>query len=630
VSCPCRPLVAAAIVALAVAAAPRISAAQQQVPDFGFGFGNGTTLAQVLDPNLDLLQPNLEGNPKTPPRFRRPGQPGTAQTPPADSLTAPSRIGATPVYGSPPAFGAGGTSGTGYDSSNTPKSKKRAATPPPLPGVPTPETTFDSVTPDDGTPAATPAKPAPAPPVPEIYPKKAANRAGAVLPPPDQPLPVSNPPPEVHPLSAANRAGANLPPLPPTLEAESTVTNPPPGTPPLNSLPLGTVPQRTLPTAEGDPYGPVGIRAGSLILFPAVDLSAGYDTNPAHTPGGAASPYFVIAPELQVQSDWSQHSLTANITSSYTDYTSGNFQPTLNRPYLNSIIDGRIDVSRNSQIVLENRVLVTTDNPGSPNLTAGLASLPIDTTVGGTLGWVQTFNRLSVALRGTVDNASYQESRLTDGSTASNVDRDFNQYGLIGRIGYELNPGFKPFLQVQEDTRIYQEEFDRFDERRNSTGTTAELGATLDLAATLTGEMAAGYAIRDYIAPLPNVGGFVANGSLLWQATALTSAKLSASSVINESIAPGVSGAFSRDLTLQVDHALRRWLIATVKAGYGRDDYVGIDRLDNRFFASIGFTYKFNRMMALHGELRQDWLTSNVTGVAYDATSVLVGVRLQR
>ena len=32
----------------------------------------------------------------------------------------------------------------------------------------------------------------------------------------------------------------------------------------------------------------------------------------------------------------------------------------------------------------------------------------------------------------------------------------------------------------------------------------------------------------------------------------------------------------------------------------------------------------------LKGELRQDWLTSNASGAAYDSTSVLLTLRLQR
>jgi hypothetical protein len=34
--------------------------------------------------------------------------------------------------------------------------------------------------------------------------------------------------------------------------------------------------------------------------------------------------------------------------------------------------------------------------------------------------------------------------------------------------------------------------------------------------------------------------------------------------------------------------------------------------------------------MQLKGELRHDWLTSTLSGVAYDSTSVLFTLRLQR
>ena len=109
-----------------------------------------------------------------------------------------------------------------------------------------------------------------------------------------------------------------------------------------------------------------------------------------------------------------------------------------------------------------------------------------------------------------------------------------------------------------------------------------------------------------------------------------TTAKLTAASTVNESTLPGTSGEFSRDVNLQVDHAFLWWLIGTAQAGYGRDQYVGLGRADNRYFVSTGVTYKLNRLVQLKGTLRQDWLTSDTPGVAYEATSVLAGVRLQR
>jgi hypothetical protein len=596
----------------AVALGPRPSAAQTPA-------GN---------PNVDLLQPSLDGNPTLPPRFRPPGDTATpVGDAPLDTGTFElPPIGTMPVYGSPTGFGAGDT---GFDSSNTPRSKRLAQQAPNNGSVlaPAPETTFSPVPSLPSEPPSTP--PAPPPQVaPEVHPARAASRPGAVLPGLIEPLPISNPPPVVYPAAAADRPGAVLP-MPPPLDVEASGSLPPPGTPPINTLPLGT-PSAGLPIAAGDPYEALGIKAGSFLILPAVEFSAGYDGNPQHVPGGGASSYLVAAPELHVRSLWATNSLSADIVGSYYDYGE-TFTPSLDRPYLNSKIDGALDVTRDTQIVLENRVIVSTDNPGSPNITAGLASLPIDTTVGGTLGVIQTFNRLSVSLKGTFDRSVYQDSELTNGETASNADRDFDQYAGILRVAYEFDPDFKPFVEVDEDTRIHDLQFDSNGFDRDSDGTSAVVGADVNLFGSLTGEMALGYLQWVYRDPaLPDIGGVIANGSLLWQATGLTSAKLSASSSVSESVLPGVSGEFSRDVNLEVDHALRRWLIATGTIGYGNDDYVGEPRIDNRYFVSGGLTYKFNPMMQLKGVMRYDWLTSSASGVAYNAASFLLTLRLQR
>jgi hypothetical protein len=633
VLCRCRPLIAAAAAAFALA--PAVGMAQAP------GNGNGAVAQSVIpDPNAQFLQPSLQGNPNNPPRFRRNGA-FDNQTPPTGTFTTPSRIGAIPTYGSPQAFGAGGT---GFDSANLSKNGKkklRAQVITPGPGVDAPETTFDPLpTTQFIAPETVPASPA-GPPV-EIYPSKAASRPGASLPPPAQPLPVNNPPPVVYPLTAASRPGAKLP-APQEIDAEetaraalnnpnATASTPPPNTPALNILPLGTVPQPGLPIGDNDPYAQIGIRGGSLIFFPSVELSAGADTNPQHvTTGGPGSPYFVVAPELLVQSDWARHSLTADIRGSYFDYTNGSFEPSLNRPYFNSTIDGRIDVTRDTQLLLENRVLVTTSNPGNPNLPADLAKLPIGTTVGGTFGILQNFNRFFVSVKGLFDRSMYQDSQLVDGESASNSEQNLNQYAGVARVGYEIDPGLKPFVEVQEDQRVHDDRLDFNGQLRDSIGTSVKAGATLDLFSSLTGEIALGYIHRTYEDPnLPNIGGATLDGTLTWKMTGLTTARLTASSVVNESILQNVSGTLSRDVNVEVDHALRRWLIINGIAGYGRDEYVGLGRDDNRYFVSGGATYKFTREVSLKGELRHDWLTSNVSGAAYDSTSVLLTLRLQR
>jgi hypothetical protein len=95
-------------------------------------------------------------------------------------------------------------------------------------------------------------------------------------------------------------------------------------------------------------------------------------------------------------------------------------------------------------------------------------------------------------------------------------------------------------------------------------------------------------------------------------------------------VVPGWSGALRRDVGVQVDHALRRWLILTVRAGYGFDEYVGSDRADKRMSLGSALTYKFSRELWLKGEYRYDQLRSNASGVDYHANVFLVGLKLQR
>jgi hypothetical protein len=582
----------------------------------------GMAQTPVPDPGADLLQPSLQSNPNNPPRFN---PPENSAAPPAGKFTAPTRIGVTPVYGSPTGFGAGDT---GFDSSNRPHRSRTAKTPATGSAIaPASQMTFDNVpAPPLQLPSTIPVLASPPPAV--VYPAKAASRPGAVLPPPPDPLPLSNPPVEVHPAAAASRPGAVLP-IPPALDFSASSSTPPPGTPQPNTLPLGT-PSRPLPIVGADPYEALGIKAGSFLILPSLELSGGYDNNPQHTPGGPGSATAVVAPELHVRSDWSRHAFTADITGSYYWYGNDSFTPSLNRPYLNSKLDGRIDVTRDTHILLENRFIVSTDNPGSPNIQAGLAKLPIDMTVGGTVGLDQQLSRFDVTLKGTLDRSVYQNSELTNGETANNDWRAFDQYAGILRVGYEIDPGVKPFVEVSADTRIHDSPVDIYGQDRNSTGTSAKVGGAFNLFGSLTGEMAVGYMERDYIAPLPKIGGATLDGSLIWQATALTTAKFTAASAVNESILQGVSGSLSRDFNIEVDHAFRTWLIAAAKVGYGRDDYVGLARDDNRYFVSIGLIYKLNREMQLKGELRHDWLASTAVGVNYEATSFLAGLRLQR
>jgi hypothetical protein len=422
-----------------------------------------------------------------------------------------------------------------------------------------------------------------------------------------------------------------IPQIPLSDEADTALAAAP-GSPPVEEIgPIRKPPKKRKAHEEPeDPYAPLGIRAGAFELFPAIELTGGYNTNPGQSQNGKAAWLYAVAPELRAQSNWSRHELKADLRGSYTGYSSDQ-TPTLSRPYVNGRVDGRIDVTRQTRVDLGSRLLVSTDNPGSPNLQAGLAKLPIYTAFGGNAGLGRRFNRFDLSIKGDAERTVYQNSKLTDGSTASNEDRNYDQYTGTLRGGYELSPGVSPFAEISTDRRVHDLSTDFSGYQRDSKGLTGKVGTTFELTRMLTGEVALGYTKRDYADPrLEDLTGLIGDASLVWTASALTTVKLAGSSMVGESTQAGVSGVLYRDVGVQVDHAFRQWLIGSVKAGFGDDDYVGSVREDKRYSVGAGLTYKVNRSLQLKGEFRQNWLHSNVAGNNYAESVFLLGLRIQR
>ena len=488
---------------------------------------------------------------------------------------APSRIGHIPTYGLPAASGA---ATSGYDSLN--RTRKKTIL---YPGQ---------------------ARPKPSP--------------GPGTPPPAQ-------------LAAGGRARLAPPP--------SETANKPRVAPAMAGTVIGQPPRKRL-RSDDDPFGAVGDYAGPFLVKAAVEVSGGYDSNPARLQTPRGSPLYVVAPEFLAVTDWDRHAVVADLRGSFTGYGlrlpaqidgAVNSAPTdLDRPDFTGHVDGRLDISRDLRLTAQTRLRIATDNPGSPNIQAGLARYPLLANYGGTLGVDQSFNRLQLSAGATVDRTSYQQSKLTDGTFSSNDDRNFNQYGGVGRVSYDLLPGVKPFAEIQGDTRVHDTAFDRSGYQRDSSGGYAKAGSSFELTRLLTGEISIGYATRTYVdTRLNRLEGLLTTASLVWAATPLTTAKFLSDTQVAETTLAGASGTLVRTYTVEVDHDFRRWLTAIGKFTYGTLDYQGFGRNDRTYSLEGNVIYKLSRSLWVKGTLRHDILESNVAGAGSSGTVMMVGVRLQ-
>jgi hypothetical protein len=260
-----------------------------------------------------------------------------------------------------------------------------------------------------------------------------------------------------------------------------------------------------------------------------------------------------------------------------------------------------------------------------------LKDLPLFTTVGGSLGFEKDFNRLQIKVDGLVDRTTYQYSKLTDGTETDNNDRNFNQFGGVGRATYEVLPGLKPFAEIQGDVRVHDKRDDRFGYLRDSNGGYIKAGTTFEFTRLLTGEASIGYAARSYTdTRLEVLKGLLTSASLIWSVSPLTTAKFISTTSIDETTVPGVPGILTRTYTVEASHDFRRWLTAIGKFTYVTQDYQENFRFDKIYSLQGDLVYKLSREIQLKAQVRRDVLDSNILGASTASTVVMLGVRLQR
>lgn len=413
--------------------------------------------------------------------------------------------------------------------------------------------------------------------------------------------------------------------LPPVEPALDTLTLPDAG---LSLSPQPPPRRRRSAASEDDPFAPVGIRVGTFVVTPYVELHGGYDGNALRVPNGPGSAFSEIGGGFVARSDWSRHALDIELRGGYTRFydVDGN-----NRPNADAVIRSRIDVDSLTRIDTVVRGAITTEAAGSVDAVAGAKEPPLVYQSGIDLGVTRRFNRFEATVAGIIEREDHAPAELTDGTTESLTDQNVTGYGIRLRGAYELMPGVKPFVQVVADHRVYDVVPDSSGYNRDSKGITATVGSDFRLSGLLTGSASVGYTWRDYVDPqFDTLSGFVADASLRWEASGLTTVVLGARTAIAETTYSDASGDLIHEVNLEVEHAFRRWLIGTASVAYRIDDYVGSDLTQRTFTVGAGLTYKINRYAELTGEVSHLRLDSSVPGSDYTANVVQVGLRLQR
>ncbi len=390
-------------------------------------------------------------------------------------------------------------------------------------------------------------------------------------------------------------------------------------------MPPAATPLRRHP-ADEDSYAPLGIRLGGLTLYPTLGEAVGYDSNPNRTQVRRDSFVSQTEVELRLQSDWSRHELTGFLRGAYNAYP-GN--PEASRPEGAGRVGLRLDVARDTQVNAELRYLIDTQRPDSPDLNFTVRTRPLIFSEGATLGVTERFNRLVASLQGTLDRTDFEAARLTSGALLDQSDRNITQYGLRGRLGYELSPGFVPFVEALADTRVYDRRVDFSGFARSSDGIGGRVGSTIEITRLITGEVSAGAIRRSYDdRRLPDLTSPVADATVSWAATPLTTVRASAQASVDETTVSGANGVRVLRGAIEVAHALRRNLIVTAGITASDYDYSGVAIREHGFGATARADYKLNRLIGIRASYNYERLDSSLPGSSYATNVFLLGMRL--
>ncbi|AWU93042.1 outer membrane beta-barrel protein [Azospirillum ramasamyi] len=388
-----------------------------------------------------------------------------------------------------------------------------------------------------------------------------------------------------------------------------------------------TVLERRRPEVEQ-----LGLRAGSFLFLPRVEAGATYDTNVFATRDDHKDDViWTVRPRVDIRSDFATHALNFSASADagrYQEYSSENYTDYA------LLASGRYDVNKGGALDGQLFHRRNHEGRGDINTLSGYAEPVVYYTSGGEVGYNQRFNRLRARLSGSAQYNSYNDVDLTGGGIANQEDRDRWEYATVGRVGYEFIEGYEAFVQGTYSWTRHKNDRDTFGIDRDSNGYEVVGGLATDLTGLITGEVFAGYLVRNYKdSQLSDFSGLSFGGRLNWAVTQLTSITATSSRQVRETTAsPGFGTASSYTRTvfaLGVDHELLRTLVLNGRLQYRQDKFNGINRDDKVYTAGVGGTYQMNRYLFLTGGYTYEKRNSNVSAVEYSDNLIFLRVGAQ-
>lgn len=365
----------------------------------------------------------------------------------------------------------------------------------------------------------------------------------------------------------------------------------------------------------------LGFRAGSFIFSPGITVAETYDDNVYRTSTNEQSDLVTeIAPNFATVSDFDLHQLFFAARGSFgyhADKTSENYQD------YSIGGGGRLDLDYKTFLQLQSTYRKAHENresPDSPN-----SDEPVEYSLTThEASFARELGVIKLYIDGVYDRFTFENSQ-NGPLQIDNSSRDRDIYALDMRVAYEYFPNYNIYIGASHDWRRYR---DNSAVSRDSEGYGVRVGTDLYITGKIKADIYAGYLERTYDANLPNVDAVNYGGSIIWNATGLTSITAEVSRGIEETTFNDISGDLQTSFSVGVDHLLRHNLFLSADAGVRYSDYESrtVPRDDENYNAGLGIEYRPLDGLSLNADYKYSERDSTINTDDYSSNAVRVSV----
>ncbi|MCA3243714.1 MAG: outer membrane beta-barrel protein [Alphaproteobacteria bacterium] len=342
---------------------------------------------------------------------------------------------------------------------------------------------------------------------------------------------------------------------------------------------------------------PLGVRAGSFLVIPKVDVEGTYDDNLYATKNNEVDDtYVTVRPEVAVKSNWSRHALNAVANVEVKRYLDKDSEDVENYKVA---LDGRADVLRDTFVGGGIGYERKHEDRGDPNSVASAVEPTEYDVMTARAGAFRGLGKANLRFDSEYRNLEYKNGRTASNAVVLNSRRDRTEYEQALRVGYKFTPSTEAFVKGTIDTRAYDFKGNAGSRNRSNHGQTYVAGLNFDLTGKTKGEVFVGTTERNYVDPgFKDIDEATWGGNVTYNFSDLTTLKAGITRGIEETTQGASSGFVATDYVVGVEHALRRNVLLNGKVGYSQNEYQGFaagQRDDEIMMAGAGVDYWINR-----------------------------------